>query len=427
MIDEYDDLDNSGVVYGKDGSRVLADPMQQHWHKISLDAADPEHHLNENGVISESEETYFNKLYHSEIAGNGLKNIYVHQNHKSPKSLDEPVRGIAYEFHPNGTAHFKLFDYNFGGQMIGSQIKNSQNYNDAYFKDRLHDLLHLRRDAGDNSIDLSLLSDTPKDSRPWLCSLGKNGFAEVRKKTGEKNKHIYYLIVNTDGINVGHGLKQLVHKHCCDEQGKRKTWNDVLRSREYKKARNLSQRNAQRILYIASELLGVELDGNTTDDIHAKLSNENNLVPKLALPTISNEYNYMERQKAPNGDDVVVYHSYTTPTTKAIGGLFHISDHSCNMRLYKTDKNHTNDYGSAFPLYTGLNKSSEIKDNPEDHEFINQHITWNDKNNAYHPMLFKKYKSFEDDDSHRINSELLNANKGYHTLSTVISLIKKPN
>jgi len=397
-----------------------------HFEKIIFNTANP-NHIHENDGLSDEEIKYIHNLHNSETVGDKFTKAYIHQNHAAPSNNRNPVKGCCFEFDDDVQAHPRFMNDEFSTHMIGSKIKERADLNDNYFISKKHKLQNnLSRD--ENFIGLHLLSDNSKDSEAWNPSLGQNGYVQVVKESGRKGRGEYYLFVKSDAGQLGSQLKNYIGDQFQTESPL--TLKKFLNSKQYIKARDLSKRNSRRILHIASGLLGVELESGlpgvskeacTQDDHNALIENEHDLVPKMAIPQIANEYNIFSSK-----NDKIHYHSYTTPTNQATGKLYHMSDHTDKVRLYNlpsNDKIH-NDYGSSFSPFTARN-NQEVVDNSDDHSFINDRYLWHNKNHNFHPKLYNKYKMFDQNTNH-INEKLLNVSHGYTDLDPVIAIIPSP-
>jgi hypothetical protein len=374
--------------------------------------------------ISKYESNYF-KAMNGSLRDKFIA-AYLHNNHSNPKDSASPVNGTLFFYKEEAPANPKLIKNLFTHKLVAN-IK-TEKLNDQYFIDRQEKINNNIPRFSPNQISLTLLSDNndTMDADVWEPTLGENGSIRVIKDEGEFGKNYYSIKVKTNAGKVQRELKEFLAEKFKEGM----TLGEFINTPQYKKAKDLSERNARRILQLTADVLEVELELSPEDDTHAIVKDERYALPILATPNVHNVSDILLR-KIQNGESKILYYHGLTDGSQAIGGLIQESNPISPVRIYNTPIR--NSYSSSFSPYTPINNNymdnlSKNEINQDLADYINERIGWynKDKNNPYHPKLLGKYKSI-DENVHFVNENILGANKGYTDLKPVIAIIKPPN
>ena len=396
-----------------------------------------------NPFSSESSKIHFvdptsNKLTTHEakylkVMNNSLQDGFIaatlHPNHSNPKNSYSPVNGAVFTYEGSAPANPKLFGNFFTHKLVAS-IKNDRKFTDEYFQKRMDKIKEIPR-TSDDSISLDLLSgNNVVDGDEWEATLGENGRIRVVLAEGDFGKVFYKIEVQTDAGRAGEELKQFLAQSFETENPI--TMGEFYDSAEYKKVKDLSERNARRILHLTATALGVNLVSPPEDDINALVKDERFALPLLATPEVHNRGDHLARLYQ-NGKSVIVYYHGLTDAKRSKGGLVQESSPISPIRIYMQPSSIDKEYSYSFSPHTPINANfmDEIDPNGINEDladYINNTVTWDgkEKNNPYHPKVLGKYTNFNQKTDY-INENMLGINEGYFEYKPVVSYIKSPH
>ena len=400
-----------------------------------------EYLMNEGYVvpIEEKQQEFFKKNDDDKFLG-----VILHHNNLFVDDITPP-KGNVCSYDGNTDAKVIHITPRLGSIIIAVPIKNSNIYNDDYFREKLSDL---KIDADPSKImDFDLLvSPDKKDIREWDCSLGGNkNSVSIIKYEIKRGEYAYYIRVQTDGQSAGAGFSSKVQERHL--KGNPYSLSDICDSKEYNSLLLLSKRNAQRIAYKVSKKLGVNVEHY--DDPWAKVEPYVE-APQLAVPTIENVFNSMRKHKVGNKNCVLSF-NHVVDTSKAKGGLFFCADPTFKQRLYSLYdkknggyqvKNLENKAFNSFPTFTSKYRSrniyeqeKSIKKLPTGIKYrVKNSMTWDGKtgdNDFTHPILYMSHSQMDSDTvgnkAHEYNKNVLGAKFGHVDFDTVVCNIAPPS
>ena len=370
-------------------------------------------------TLSENEKAYI-KVVDKQL-GDDFIGVHIFPTHSVSSSFQKPINGATFQYKATANAHPNLFNEHFAGQLLCSEIEapldKNQLLNEQYFISRKNNLLSIP-EYDSNGIALDVLhADKSYDNRPWKATLGKNGKVYVYMIRGQQGCNKYYLIVQSDSGKAGKDLKAFLKTRNSDYN-----MHKFKKSREYYKTCDLSRRNARRIMKQAADLLGVSLNVDISEDYNAVKERPTEQSPLLVNPNVSNEYNVLDSDCT---GKTISYYSATTPSHKAVNGLFHVADNTLEMNLYHANQapsqKVTNEYASSFSPFTSQQPVADsIK--PHVKSFINERMVWDnkEKSDAFHPSVYSKYTPITPQDRQH-NAEYFGAKYGHEHLYPVIA------
>jgi len=240
------------------------------------------------------------------------------------------------------------------------------------------------------------------DSSSWLEQLGARGFIGVHKADQISKVPSYYLVVYTDSDYVG---RELVDKFVTPQVGVI-TYGALLRSAPYRNAERYAERNAQRLLVLAAETLGLKI--HVRDDGNAFLNAASfDAPPDLAVPHSQALYNSLH-QVGTSAVPKIGFFSRTCHLPSCKGdGVPYLVDPCHGIHLYHKDPKcpqgaWSNKLHCAFPVGIGryqdaITNSQYLKEQRaraarDRHvvDFMDQVVHWHGRKGSavHHDRLF---------------------------------------
>jgi hypothetical protein len=223
------------------------------------------------------------------------------------------------------------------------------------------------------------------------------------------------------------------------------TYGDLVQSDEYKRSALYSYRNAQRLLAMISQTLGLRI--LKEDDLYAHVDPSRfQAPPDLGIPNVSSvQYNMLNIYYRPAHGNSVVFYSRSTNLCQ-VGGhaVAFLVDPCFGIILYKSDPNRNrclsglwnNPAANSFPIGTGrLAKIEEVLANKRKTQrdrnletFTNTVVSWPGRASSVPPASHEKIYSYADYSEERktIHSEQLGARYGSTRLKPVLLVISPP-
>ncbi len=279
----------------------------------------------------------------------------------------------------------------------------------------------------------------PIDAAPWVASLGRRAhFVGLHKEEHERSMPVYRLVVHADSGDVG---RELVDRFVRPRLGAL-TYEQLVDSVEYARARLYSRRNAKRLLATAADHLGLRI--LRTDDVWARLG-AYEAPPDLAVPTTEIEFNLLQPLLRPFGRSIAFY-SRSMPLSTAEGGAVpHLVDPAYGLELYSGDSSvslvgtcpWSNIACSSFPVGTGRTvaaaadaerRREQLARSASDRRFLASVMTWKGRRSsdevAAHPLLHC-YADLAVE-RRRMHAEQLGARHGRVRLRPVVVVLAPP-
>jgi len=166
------------------------------------------------------------------------------------------------------------------------------------------------------------------DSRKWISTLGSEGRVGLYRIEKTEDSFDYYLLVQTGATSTSNELYRWLYEMDSISVS------ELLKSDEYRYARSVAQRNAQRLAAKAAEALGLKIE--TIADHWAKAdSQKNELQPQMGLPCAHNEFNLLLPGKYGEDEENVFYlYDGTCSTNESKGALLLLQDPRSSVFLF---------------------------------------------------------------------------------------------
>lgn len=232
------------------------------------------------------------------------------------------------------------------------------------------------------------------DGTKWISCLGAEGRVGMyRVEKDDDDTFAYFLFVQTGRTPVSDDLYHWIYEQGVMDVSK------LVDSVQFKYARSMNRRNAQRLAAKAAEALGVSID--TEDDSFAYVDSERHeLPPKLGKPCARSEYNTIVQGKWNDKPSFFLYDN-TCCTAQAEGGMVLMQDPRSSIFFFPAVSKHagdspstrigvtTNAIGNSFPVTLGPLKSARDASTQRDQlgraqmSLVNKRIVWEGKPSAY--------------------------------------------
>ncbi len=278
--------------------------------------------------------------------GHGLLNVLVHGNYEPPLTEGDIPKGVTLTLQPETVLDPSLLSDDLGTVTVLQQISEAVNpsdiLSDQYFRSVVSNLqkIPVASASSPSNISLDVIGNI-RDARPWEATLSQSGYVTVTKIEGQLSDDTYYLVVKTACGNLAQEIKEKLMK------GPPMTIDKFIVNPDYIGLLNLSQRNAQRILFSAASLLGVRLVGESSEDRHAILSDPRTEPPQLASASMVNFSNIFLDHSCQGG--ACNYYSNTTPLSRAIGAILVDSSPISNKLLLVNPSSKTLIHSARWP------------------------------------------------------------------------------
>jgi len=327
---------------------------------------------------SSEEEAYklLNETYKDQIL-----NVAIHQNH-GHHDVNASPEGMTIKFKKGTKLYGEPFGYDWFGIVAAVKIseKDKNKYTDQYYVSKLKELnegVHQlsQDDTSGPNLRENRDTETNKDKKQWKHGIF-GGYAGLVKVPGTRRDEDYYLIVHTNAGLAGYELYKIIEDHEGEDIVNIDTF---VRSKEYEYVRNVSKRNALRILADMAVIFDVEIA--TEVDNFANGSNS----IKKAKPDILCEYNMIDAAREDSG---YVYYNNCFNLDTCQGGLIFSVDPYYGSFLYcgsaqvSKGTGMSNKFNNSFPIGTGkipLNERKLAEFSKKEKDVIQNTYTWSGK------------------------------------------------